>query len=175
MPTRAAGRTWTICRSEGNAIFNNGLFYEPNKFRANLFLGGDAGHTADNNEFRNNYTFYSPSPSAGQFNIVGHVAGATNTTMQGNFWIAPGYYAMVLNGTANSIRGNVFLGQLDGLSSAANPGQRVLSSWPSRSDDIFVRPNAYEPGRGHVYAYNWDQSGSVSANLSPILHSRRSV
>ncbi len=64
---------------EGNAIFNNGLFYEPGKFRTNLFLGGDDVHTADNNVFRNNYTYYSPTPTSNQCNAIGHTAGATNT------------------------------------------------------------------------------------------------
>ena len=156
---------------EGNAIFNNGVFYEPGKFKANVFLGGDAGHTADNNEFRNNYTYYSPSPGAGQANVIGHVSGARSTKLIGNFWISPGYYAINLNSTGNTITGNVFLGFLDGVSRTTYTDNTYYTSWPSRADDIIVRPNAFEPGRGHVYAYNWDQSGSIAANLSPILRS----
>ena len=152
---------------EGNAIFNNGLFYEANKFRTNVFVGGD--HTADNNVFRNNYTYYSPEPAMNQANVIGSVTGATNLTMEGNFWVSPGYYAMNLNTTGSTIRGNVFLGRLDGLSAGTYPENSFYTSLPTRTDDIFVRPNAYEAGRGHVYAYNWDQSGSVLVDVSPIL------
>lgn len=34
---------------------------------------------------------------------------------------------------------------------------------------IFYRPNAYEPGRGHVIVYNWNGVANVSADLSTIL------
>lgn len=34
---------------------------------------------------------------------------------------------------------------------------------------IFVRPNAYEPGRGHLVIYNWDQVDRVSVDLGAIL------
>ncbi len=34
---------------------------------------------------------------------------------------------------------------------------------------VFVRPNAYEAGRGHVIVYNWSSSSSVLVDLSPIL------
>jgi len=33
----------------------------------------------------------------------------------------------------------------------------------------FVRPNAYEPGRGFVTIYNWDQLGSVAVDVSSVL------
>ena len=34
---------------------------------------------------------------------------------------------------------------------------------------VFVRPNRYEPGRGHVIVYNWDRAPKVSVDLKPIL------
>jgi len=35
--------------------------------------------------------------------------------------------------------------------------------------DIFIRPNAYEPGRGHIVVFNWALSSSVIVDLSTIL------
>jgi hypothetical protein len=34
---------------------------------------------------------------------------------------------------------------------------------------VFVRPNEYEPGRGHVTVYNWDGQSSVSVDVSAML------
>jgi hypothetical protein len=32
-----------------------------------------------------------------------------------------------------------------------------------------IRPNRYEPGRGHVIVYNWDRADSVEVDLSEVL------
>jgi hypothetical protein len=34
---------------------------------------------------------------------------------------------------------------------------------------IYVRPNKYEPGRGHVAVYNWDRQKTVEADLGRVL------
>jgi hypothetical protein len=34
---------------------------------------------------------------------------------------------------------------------------------------VFVRPNRYEPGRGHVIVYNWDRKKVVLLDLSEVL------
>ena len=34
---------------------------------------------------------------------------------------------------------------------------------------VYVRPNKYEAGRGHVAVYNWDGKKSIEADLGPIL------
>jgi Right handed beta helix region len=35
--------------------------------------------------------------------------------------------------------------------------------------DVFVRPNQYDPGRGHVVVYNWDRRNAVDVNLGNVL------
>lgn len=35
--------------------------------------------------------------------------------------------------------------------------------------DVFVRPNKYEPGRGHIAVYNWDEAAEVSVDLKGIV------
>jgi len=37
------------------------------------------------------------------------------------------------------------------------------------ADRVFVRPNAFEAGRAHVIAYNWDGDGSVVVDLASVL------
>jgi len=34
---------------------------------------------------------------------------------------------------------------------------------------IFVRPNRYEPGRGHVAVFNWEEKEAVTVDLSAVL------
>ena len=34
---------------------------------------------------------------------------------------------------------------------------------------MFVRKNKYDPGRGNIIVYNWDQATSVSVDVSSIL------
>jgi len=35
---------------------------------------------------------------------------------------------------------------------------------------VYVRPNAYEAGRGHVIVYNWDEADTVNADVSTVLN-----
>ncbi len=44
-----------------------------------------------------------------------------------------------------------------------------FSAKPTSGDRIFVRPNVYEPGRGHVVIYNWANAPSVPVDLSTVL------
>jgi hypothetical protein len=45
----------------------------------------------------------------------------------------------------------------------------AYSSLPTSGTLVTVRPNAYEPGRGHVIVYNWSQAGSVNVDLHDVL------
>jgi hypothetical protein len=38
-----------------------------------------------------------------------------------------------------------------------------------KGTSVFVRPNQYEPGRGHVIVYNWDQKESVEVDVKGLL------
>lgn len=50
----------------------------------------------------------------------------------------------------------------------AGSSDRVVATHPTGTR-VFVRANEYEAGRGHVVIYNWDKTGTVSANVSSIL------
>lgn len=54
----------------------------------------------------------------------------------------------------------------------ASTGFDASSSWTTNYPTgvkVFVRPNQYEPGRGHVIVYNWDKKPAVDADVSSIL------
>ena len=83
---------------------------------------------------------------------------------------------------------NLILGSGDGLTATGNyvvGGDGVSEgSWtnatvigntvippPPTQTAVFVRPNAYEPGRAFVVVFNWASNGSVSADVSSVLQS----
>ena len=45
---------------------------------------------------------------------------------------------------------------------------------PPTGTKVFVRPNAYEPGRANVAVYNWDKADYVEIDLSGLLKSGQS-
>jgi hypothetical protein len=45
---------------------------------------------------------------------------------------------------------------------------QVTASGPT-APQVFVRPNVYEAGRGHVVIYNWPRLGAVPVDLSGVL------
>lgn len=47
-------------------------------------------------------------------------------------------------------------------------GTDVAGGTPTQAQ-IFVRPNQYEPGRGHVIVYNWSGQATVGVDLSGVL------
>jgi hypothetical protein len=54
--------------------------------------------------------------------------------------------------------------QAAGLDRAGQYTEGVLNG-----TQVFVRPNQYEPGRGHVVVYNWDGNAVIEAVLSGVL------
>jgi hypothetical protein len=56
-----------------------------------------------------------------------------------------------------------------GWRSATGLGSSDATSTGMGETRVFVRPNGYEPDRGHVVVYNWTDAGAVSVDLSPIL------
>ncbi len=70
------------------------------------------------------------------------------------------------NGWAHNGSATTFAGwkAASGLGTTdANPSTTMSGT------QVFVRPNTYEAGRGHIIIYNWGGSASVSVDLSTIL------
>ncbi len=65
--------------------------------------------------------------------------------------------------------GNTFVGAVDGdVDTTAFPDNTYLADPPTETA-VFVRPNRYEPNRGHVIVYDWAGEGTVAFDPSPIL------
>lgn len=58
---------------------------------------------------------------------------------------------------------------LAGLGVQINAATDVFSSQMPEENAVFVRPNKYEPGRGHVIVFNWQRLDEVEVDLSGIL------
>jgi hypothetical protein len=50
-------------------------------------------------------------------------------------------------------------------------GQDLSSSFARSTppNAVFLRPNQYEPGRGHLVIYNWSNAATITLNLSSVL------
>lgn len=159
---------------EGNVLFNNGGLSQKTGYARNIMLGG--GTVAEGPLIVDNYTYFAPAPKPGVDSIALY-AGARHAVVKGNYFIHgatpqyPGGRALQL-GTVHGLEmaGNVFQGSVSGFAPAEYPGNEYYTaSKRARGTRIFVRPNAYEPGRGHIIVYNFDLLNSVSVDLSALL------
>ena len=150
---------------EGNVLFNNGGIAGYGDIR-NLLLGGS--HPAQLPVLLSNYTYWSNLTTTGQNNI-GYIGGCSQLTARDNY-IAGGTALQLINCTVAQLQGNTFAGSVSGFSPSAYPANTyyAFGTRPTGTR-IFVRPNQFEEGRGHVVVYNWDLNGQVLADLSSVL------
>lgn len=86
----------------------------------------------------------------------------TGHTWSGNnFYRAAGATAWQYGGTNTTFAG------WKTLTGFTNPGT-LVGTTPT-TNQIFYRPNLYEPGRGHIIIYNWQGLANVAVDLSQIL------
>jgi hypothetical protein len=146
---------------EGNVSFNNGAVSK-HGYSRNLLLGG--GSVAQHNTLANNYTYY-PGQCCGT-NGVGYSAGCADLRMTGNFFINHGDTALQMEACTPAVMtGNTFYGTTIGFSPAAYPGNTNVVNRPT-TNQIFVRPNKYEPKRAHIIVYNWTLQSTVQVNIA---------
>jgi len=64
--------------------------------------------------------------------------------------------------------GNTFWG---GISGPVDPKQYPDNRYgkPPRESVVFVRPNRYEPGRGHITVFNWAEADTVPVDLAAVV------
>jgi hypothetical protein len=77
------------------------------------------------------------------------------------YYARPGAGGFLFDGAAYNFNQWQKFTQLDG-------GSEMINGLPEGTR-VFVRPNEYEPGRGHIIIYNWDEKPSVSVDVSKIL------
>ncbi len=150
---------------EGNVLFNNGGIAGYGDIR-NLLLGGS--HPAQLPVLLSNYTYWSNLTTTGQ-NTIGYIGGCSQLTARDNY-IAGGTTLQLINCTIAELQGNTFAGSISGFSQSAYPANtyHAFGTRPTGTR-IFVRPNQFEEGRGHVVVYNWDLNGQVLVDLSSVL------
>jgi PKD repeat protein len=146
---------------QGNVSFSNGVLSHLGGYTDNLLIGGL--QVAQTPSMTSNLT-YSPT-GAGDQNL-GYNAGCTNASVTGNTFV--GMFRLVNCLTGLSMTGNNFYGQTTGFTPSSFPSNTYLATRPT-VNQVFVRPNPYETGRGHVVVYNWQLLSSVSVNLSSVV------
>jgi hypothetical protein len=145
---------------EGNTVFGSGeLLMESSR---NILVGGEA--VARNPVVRSNYTYLQGTVTN---NNIGYTAGAINAVVQNNYWIA-GNASLELELTGGgTVTGNLFVGPVTPDDAQDRwPLNEYRSTRPSGGQVVFVRPNAYEPGRANVTIYNWGKAASVDVDLA---------
>ena len=157
-------------RVAGNIAFGNGTLTGSGGTQY-LFSGATLTDTV----FNENYGYGVSSFDDCEF---GDSAVSAPFTMQNNFLVMnmSSYWGTGLTVTGNTVyplTGAVWLhnGANDKSFYTTNYATNTWATLtePASGKNIFVRPNAYEVGRGHVYIFNWDLSTSVSVDLSTIL------
>lgn len=68
-----------------------------------------------------------------------------------------------------TMTGNTFIGPVNGVDTSMYADNEYLDGMQPAANAVFVRPNRYEEGRGHVIVYNFEGANEVAADLSSIL------
>jgi len=153
---------------EGNVCFNNGIlpWGLPNGLARNLLIGG--GRKAQNPRLINNAMYY-PSGLGGENMNIGYGEGVNNAIVTGNY-ISGGDVRFNGRNTNVAMMDNFFYTDVPAGFQTQYPSNTYVgpTSRPT-GVRVFVRPNAYEPGRANITVYNWDLRPSVDVNIGTIL------
>jgi hypothetical protein len=134
------------------------------------FTFGGSPPVTENIIVQNNYAY----TSNGLANIFWAFGVTDNFTVENNY-LYPGFHYWHYTNTNLTANNNVMAGALNGptvptVYSSEQNGNTNPARGTLAGTEIFVRPNDYEAGRGHVVIYNWDESGSIDVDLSTILN-----
>jgi len=119
-----------------------------------------------------NYTYRKPFDTGDSVQLGGYGAVITDAVVRDNYLVAGevGDYALrVTKFQWLDMADNTFIGRLEGAQESDYPHNACVARRPDKGVRVFVRPNKYEPGRGHVIVYNWEKRPSVEVDLSGIL------
>jgi hypothetical protein len=153
---------------EGNVLVDNGAVRQPSPNLNQMVFGGVDGN---NETFKTNVTYNSPSYNAGENVNFGYSASLTNAVIENNYFIG-GDLSVVLSGTTplsfaqNRVYGPTYPSIVPSLySNNTYYSSRPTGTW------VLVRPNQYEPGRANVTVYNWGSASQVGVDVSSVLAS----
>ncbi|HKB70776.1 MAG TPA: PKD domain-containing protein [Thermoanaerobaculia bacterium] len=152
--------------TEGNTLFQNG--YIDATESNNIEIGG--GVVAQNPVFKNNYSYNS---NIGKEDIGGYnTAGTSNLVYQNNYDAADNDWPTTFSGlNGYAITGNLFRGHAGAFPTSAYPSNSYYLGTPppATPNQVFVRPNKYEPGRANITAFNWAHRAYVYPDVSAVL------
>jgi hypothetical protein len=151
---------------EGNIVFNNGALN--GEHSRNILLGG--GRVAQNPVITSNYMYFPPRMTLGGDHNIGYYpfgTGCSNLKFTDNYIASDGPALNLFKCTVSSIKGNTFIGELNGWKASDYPKNEFYSrnSLP-KGVKTFVRKNRYEPGRANIVVFNWDHADSVTIDGS---------
>jgi len=130
---------------EGNVSFNSGTLSAQG---TSGNIGNLGQPPANNMAMIDNMTYFSPG-----------IGGSNWLLGSGDGLTATGNYVVGGTGMSQGTWTNAIITGNTVITSGAKPTQPL----------VFVRPNAYEPGRANVIIYNWSRQAAVSVDLSSVL------
>ena len=130
---------------EGNVSFNSGTLSAQG---TSGNIGNLGQPPANNMAMIDNMTYFSPG-----------IGGSNWLLGSGDGLTATGNYVVGGTGMSQGTWTNAIITGNTVITSGTKPTQPL----------VFVRPNAYEPGRANVIIYNWSGQASVSVDLSSVL------
>ncbi len=156
-----------------NLHFEGNVFFEssnpvPNGPTFNFLIGG--GNTAFVGfKMISNYT-YGPTLNGDRrgTDVVGWGGTPCTTPEVKNNYLASGNFELGSNCSNPVMTGNTLYTSF--ARSSSFPSNTYFTAKPTGANatKIFVRPNFYEPGRGHIIVYNWSRADSVQVDLSSL-------
>ncbi len=155
----------------GNSIFENGAPSAYGRSR-NLLFGG--GRIAHDGRIESNVTYHADSPEGSVTTGVslGYDAGISRFTILNNWFTAGGgLFSCDFSGAIDQLTmtGNDFVRGVDGIDLSAYPNNVYHGDVKPTGSNVFVRENAYEPGRANITVLNWDRLPFVDVDVSGVL------
>ena len=148
---------------DGNDFFNSGAL--GGYATTDILVGGL--HVAQNPVLSNNSVYDS---TGGTALAIGYSAGDTNVSLINNYLSTrSGNAIQAVKSTFSVVSGNLFNGgisQSGGSQDFITGNTYVPAGTHPTQNQIFVRPNVYEPGRANITVFNWQDLQAVSVDVS---------
>jgi hypothetical protein len=161
---------------ENGVVKDNFLYFSPGKGSTNARLGylsvANTGLTATGNYVVGGATpldmgyWSSASVSGNTISGSGHILSFRDDNGAGYTWTGQRYYR---DPSANAWAFNGSWSSLNSWQAATGLGGTDVATSAPTQPAVFVRPNAYEPGRATVIVFNWSGQGSINVDLSAVM------
>lgn len=149
--------------TDGNTFFESGVLSDAGR-TLNMLHGGY--RVAENPMIFNNST-YMPQTSGAALGL-GYVEGCNYATVANNYFVGQSAADVSNSCPHTMISGNLFYGTVPGGLSTDQPDNTFTVSTPENNVSI-VRQNEYEPDKGTITIYNWEDLDNVSIDASEVL------